>query len=73
MHGERDGRLLVRGDDFMVEMPIHEEIWFENVLFSKYGGKRTGNHSDSNSAMEASFLNRVIWWDTTSGRAEFGG
>ena len=39
--------------------------------FSKYDGKSTGKfHSDGNTAMEASFLNGVIQWDPTSGRAE---
>ena len=35
VHAERDIRLLVHGDDVMVEMPTHEERWFESVLFSK--------------------------------------
>ena len=71
MHVERDVRLLVHGDDFMVEMPTHEEKWLESVLFSKYDGKSTEKfQSDGNTAMEASFLNRVIRWDHTSGRAE---
>ena len=39
----RDVRLLVHGDDLMVEMPTHEEKWFESVLFSKYDGTRTGS------------------------------
>ena len=70
LHVERDIRLLVHGDDFMVEMPIHEEKWFESVLFSKYDGMCTVKFkSDGNTAMEASFLNRVILWDSSSGRA----
>ena len=35
VHVERDIRLLVHGDDFMVEKPTHEEKWFDSVLFSK--------------------------------------
>ena len=71
VHVERDVRLFVHGDDFMVEMPTHEEKWLESVLFSKYEGKCTVKfHSDGNTAMEASFLNRVVRWDPTSGRAE---
>ena len=68
---ERDVRLLVHGDDFMVEMPTHEEKWFEGVLFSKYDGKCTEKfHSDGNILTETSFLNCVIRWDPASGRAE---
>ena len=64
VHFERDVRLLVHGDDFMVEMPTHEEKWFDGVLFLKYDGKRTENfHSDGNTSMETSFMNRVIRWD----------
>ena len=64
-------RLLVHGDDFVVEMPTHEEKWFESVLMSKCDGKCTGKfHSDGNTAIEASFLNRVIGWDPPSRRAE---
>ena len=33
VHAKRDVRLLVGGDDFMAEMPTHEERWFESVLF----------------------------------------
>ena len=36
---KRDVRLLVHGDDFMVELPTHEEQWFESVLFSLYDGQ----------------------------------
>ena len=69
VHVERDIRLLVHGDDFMVEMLSHEEKWFEG--FSKYDGKRTGMfHSDGNTLTETSFLNRVIRWNPTSGVAE---
>ena len=69
VHVERDFRLLVHGDDFMVEMLTHEEKWFEG--FSKYDGKRTGMfHSDGNTLTETSFLNRVIRWNPTSGVAE---
>ena len=40
-------------------------------LLSKYDGMCTEKfHSDGNTAMEASFLNRVMRWDPTSGRAE---
>ena len=61
VHAKRDVRLLVHGDDSMVEMPTHEENWFESVLFSKYDGRCTGKfHSDGNTAMEVSLLNRVI-------------
>ena len=43
----------------------------KSVLFSKYDGKCTAKvHSDGNTAMEASFLKRVIKWDPTSGRAD---
>ena len=50
---ERDVRLLVHRDDFLVEMPTHEEKWFEGVLFSKYDGKCTVKfHSDGNTSME---------------------
>ena len=71
-HVERDIRLLVRGGDFTVEMPTHEEKRFESVLFSKYDGMCTGKfHSDGHTAMEASLLNRVMQWDSTSGKAEF--
>ena len=46
---ERDVRLFVRGDDFMVETRTSEEKWFEGVLFSKYDGKCTEKfHSDGN-------------------------
>ena len=70
VHVERDIRLLVHGDDFMVEMPTHEEKWFGSVSFSKYDGKCTEKfHSGGNTAMEASFLNRVIRRDPTSGWA----
>ena len=41
VHVEPDMRLLVHGDDFMVEMPALEEKWFEGVWFSKYDGKCT--------------------------------
>ena len=55
VHVRRDVRLLDHGDDFMVEMT----------------GKCTGKVlSDRNTAKEASFLNLVIRWDSTSGRAE---
>ena len=68
---ERDIRLLAHGGDFMVEMPTHEENWFESVLFSEWDGKCTGEfHSDGNTAMEASFLDRVVRWDPTPARAE---
>ena len=68
VHAKRDMRLLIHGDDFMVEMPTHEEKLFESVLFSKYDGRCTGKfHSDGNTAMEASFLNCVIWWDPRLG------
>ena len=71
VHVERDVRLLVHGDHFTVEMPTHEEKLFESVLFSKYDGKCTEKlHSDGKTAMEASFLNRVIGWDPTAGRAD---
>ena len=71
VHGERDARLFVQGDDFMVEMPTHQQKWFKSVLFSKDDGKCTGKlHSDGNTAMEATFLNRVIRWDPVLGRAE---
>ena len=61
VHVERDIRLLVDGDDFMVEMPTREEKWFEEVSFSKYDGKGTGMfHSDGNTLTETSFLNRVV-------------
>ena len=71
VHVERDVRLLVHGDDVMVEMPTDEEKWFECVLFSKYDGKCTGQlQSDGNTAMEASLLNRVIRWGPTPGSAE---
>ena len=33
VHVERDVRLLVHGDDFMVQIPTHEEKQFESVLF----------------------------------------
>lgn len=70
-HSVRDVRLLVHGDDFMVEMPSTEEKWFEEVLFSQYEGKCTGKfNSDAADPSEASFLNRVIRWDPTAGRAE---
>ena len=36
VHVERDVRLLVHGDDFMVAMPTHEKKWFESIQFSKY-------------------------------------
>ena len=46
---------VVHGDDFMVEMPTHEEKRFGSVLFSKYDGKCTEkHHPDGNTAMEAS-------------------
>ena len=68
---ERDVRLLVHGEDFMVEMPTHEEKWLEGVLFSKNDGKCTEKcHLDGSTAMEASFLHRVLRRDPTSGRAE---
>ena len=52
-------------------MPTHEEKWFESVLFSRYDAKGRGKvHSDGSTAMEATFLNRVISWDLVSGRAE---
>ena len=71
VHVERYLRLLVHDDDFVVEIPAHEEKWFDMVLFSKYDGKCTGKfHSDGNTATEGSFYNRVIRWDPTSGRAE---
>ena len=68
---ERNIRPLVHGDDLMEEMPTHEETWLKSVLFSKYDGKFTGKFlTDGNIAMEASFLNRVIRMDPTSGMAE---
>ena len=78
VHMEGDVRVVVHGDDVMVEMPTHEEKWFEIVLLSKYDGKCTGNFdADVIAAMGASFLNRVIRWDPTSGwtptRARFNG
>ena len=55
----------------MVEMPTHEETWFESVLFLKYDAKCSGKfHSNGNIAMEASFQHGVIQWDSVSGRAE---
>ena len=58
----------------MVEMRTHEEKRFENVLLSEYDGKCTEKfHSDGSIAMETSFLNCVIRWDPTSGRAELRG
>ena len=71
VHEERDVRPLVHGDDFMVEVPTHEEKWFERVLFSQNDGHCTEKfHLDGSTAMEASCLNRVVRWDPTSGRAE---
>ena len=71
VHVERYVRLLVHCDDFMVEVPTHEQKVFESVLFSQHDGRCTAKvHSDWNAAMEASFLNRVIWWVPTSGMAE---
>ena len=71
VHVERDIRLYVHGDDYMADMPTHEEKWFARVLCSKYDGMRTGKfHSDGNTAMEVSFLNRVVRWDPAPGRAE---
>ena len=68
---ERDVRLLVRGDDFTVEMPIHEEKWFEGVLYSNYDGKCAEKfHSDAY-ILDGSFV--VQPCDPvghTSGRAE---
>ena len=40
VHEERDVRLLVHGDDFMVEMPTHEETWFESDLFLRWKAHR---------------------------------
>ena len=40
MHVKRHVRVLVLGDDFMVEMPTHEEKWVERVLFFQKDGKR---------------------------------
>ena len=46
-----------------------EEKCIGSVLFSKYDGQCTEkSDSDGNTAMGASFLNRVIGWDPTSGR-----
>ena len=71
VHEERDVRPLVDGDDFMVEVPTHEEKWFESVLFSQNDGKCTEKfHLDGSTTMETSFLSRVVRWDPTSGRAE---
>ena len=67
---ERYIGLLVHGDDLTVGVPTQEEKWFKSVLFSKHDGKCTEKFpSNGNGAMEASFLNRVIRWDPTSGRA----
>ena len=68
MQVERDVRLLVHGDDFMVEMSTHEEKWFVGVLFEKYDGKcMVKFHSNGSTSMESSFLNRVNRWDPASG------
>ena len=32
VHVERDIRLYVHGDDYMADMPTHEEKWFASVL-----------------------------------------
>ena len=67
---EGDVLLLVHGDDLMVEMPAHEETWFESALFSKFDGKRTGKfHSYCNAATVPSWLTRVFQWDPISGKA----
>lgn len=36
-HPQRDIRLPVHGDDFMVEMPSDCGAWFESILSSRYG------------------------------------
>ena len=51
-------------DDFMVEMPTHQEKWLASVLFLKCDGKCAEKfQSDGIIAMGVSLLNRVIWWD----------
>ena len=69
VHVERDVRLLVHGDDFMVEMST----------LKRNGSKASCSrpwkvHGEvpfrCNTAMEASFLHRVIQWVPTPGRAE---
>ena len=57
---ERDIRLLAHGDDFMAEVPTHEEKWFESVLFSKHDGTRARKFlSDGNIATES--VGSHIW------------
>ena len=33
VHTKRNVRPLVDGDDFMAEMPTHEETWFQSAFF----------------------------------------
>ena len=68
---ERDVRLFVHGDEFMVEMPTHEDKRFENVLFPKYNEKHMQKfHLGGNASMETSLLNRVVRCDPASGKAQ---
>ena len=66
--------LLVHGDDFMVEMPTHEEKWFEGVSFSKCDGKCTekfhsdGTHRDGNFVLEpCDQMGSRIWQSRVGG------
>ena len=71
VHVERDIRLLVHGDDFLVEMPSGQAEWFESILQSAYDFKVTGRfESEANAVQEAVFLNRVLRWHAQEGRAE---
>jgi hypothetical protein len=71
VHPGRDIRLLVHGDDFLVEMPADQAAFFESLLAKQYEFKRTGVfESDARSVQEAVFLNRVLRWEPQAGRME---
>ena len=67
VHVERDLRLLVHGDNFMVEMPTRKEKWFSRNTMEH---ARRSFHSDGDTLTKTSFLNCVIRWDPASGRGE---
>eukprot|EP00972_Heterocapsa_arctica_P049541 7291209-Heterocapsa_arctica.AAC.1 len=62
-------RLLVHGDDFVVEMNDKQYVWFEEVL-EKYEYKWTGLFTQNAvRPWEVVFLNRVVEWDPATARA----
>ena len=60
VHVERDERLLVHGDDFMLEMPIKKSGSKVNCSLNTMEKCTRKFHSDGSTLTETSFLSRVI-------------